>query len=532
MTFSFRHIALMAAAGALLTACSDWADHYDGKADTTSSESLWASLQANPQLSDFCEVLQQSRIFRHHRRTSVSYAQLLDGGQSFTVFAPVNGTFNKDSLLSLVQTDRGDSTVEKFFIRNHIAASPHSAVGTGSEVRLLNGKHVSLSAGDVEGTPIATGNVHAKNGTLHVLGARMPYQYNLYEAMTDRPDYQPVGDFLRVYNEDYFDEDASISSGLVDGVPVYVDSVIHERNTMLQQIGLLAAEDSSYWMVAPAQTGWNKAYAMARQYFVYDKTVDKRDSVQHYWTNRSLLEDAIFNMNIQPSWRDSLKSVQYNALTPEYHVFYRPMDGGILSGATPVACSNGTLYQTSDWPFTPEQTFFKVLRTEGERTGYITSYTSCTYNTRSVSADSVSKNAYLDILPQTATSNWTVTFRVDNTLSGTYDICAIILPQTVYNPNQTNLRPCKFRANINYVDTAGVPQTYNCGNVQFTTDPARVDTVVLAKGFTFPACNFDQDNLKVSVQLRCSILARETSRYSREMYLDCIYLRPSTSKED
>ena len=125
-----------------------------------------------------------------------------------------------------------------------------------------------------------------------------------------------------------------------------------------------------------------------------------------------------------------------------------------------------------------------------------------------------------------------MTFRVDNTLSGTYDICAIILPQTVYNENLTNLRPCKFRADINYVDEGGNARSFNCNNVQFITDPTRVDTVVLAKDFKFPTCNFDQDNIKVSVQLRCSILARETSMYSREMYLDCIYLRPSTSKAE
>ena len=45
-------------------------------------------------------------------------------------------------------------------------------------------------------------------------------------------------------------------------------------------------------------------------------------------------------------------------------------------------------------------------------------------------------------------------------------------------------------------------------------------------------CNFDQNEVKVTLKLQCSILARETSRYSREMYLDCIYLRPRTSKSD
>ena len=56
--------------------------------------------------------------------------------------------------------------------------------------------------------------------------------------------------------------------------------------------------------------------------------------------------------------------------------------------------------------------------------------------------------------------------------------------------------------------------------------PLRVDTVVLAEAFQFPACNYDQNDIKVTVKLQCSILARETSRYAREMYLDCIYLRP------
>lgn len=527
-----KTITMMTIAGATLASCSDWTDHYENGAGISDNASLWETLKADSRLSDFCEVLEQTKIFRHHRRTPVSYADLLNGGQAFTVFAPVNGTFNKDSLLQLVQTDQGDSTVEKFFVRNHIAASSASAIDRSSEVRLLNKKHVTLSVSNVEGTSIISPNVHAKNGTLHVLGTKMPYQYSLYESMTDRPEFSAVGNFLRVYDEDYFNEDASISSGLVDGLPVYVDSVISERNRMLERIGLINAEDSTYWMVVPTRAGWDKAYNEAASYFIYDAKVPKRDSVQYYWTNRALLEDAIFNMNIQSSYRDSLKSVQYNPYRPKYHVFYKPFDNGILSDTKAVDCSNGVLYETERWPFTPEQTYFKELRTEGENTGRITAYNACTFNTRTVSADSVSENGYLDILPQTATSNWTMTFRVDNTLSGTYDICAIILPQTVYNENLTNLRPCKFRADINYVDEGGNARSFNCNNVQFITDPTRVDTVVLAKDFKFPTCNFDQDNIKVSVQLRCSILARETSMYSREMYLDCIYLRPSTSKAE
>ena len=111
-------------------------------------------------------------------------------------------------------------------------------------------------------------------------------------------------------------------------------------------------------------------------------------------------------------------------------------------------------------------------------------------------------------------------------------MCAIILPKTVDNPNNPNMRPCKFRATINYVDSLGQAMSFNCDNVQFKSDPERVDTVVLAENFHFPACNYDQNDIKVSVKIQCSILARETSSYAREMYLDCIYLRPRTSKSE
>ena len=125
-----------------------------------------------------------------------------------------------------------------------------------------------------------------------------------------------------------------------------------------------------------------------------------------------------------------------------------------------------------------------------------------------------------------------MTYRVNNTLSGDYDICVVVLPKTVENSVDPNMRPCKFKTTIYYVDTLGVEQSFNCNNVQYKTNPECVDTVVVAENFHFPACNFDQNDIKVSIKLQCSITARETSSYAREMYLDCIYLRPRTPKSE
>ena len=122
-----------------------------------------------------------------------------------------------------------------------------------------------------------------------------------------------------------------------------------------------------------------------------------------------------------------------------------------------------------------------------------------------------------------------MTFKLENTLAGAYDICAIILPASVYNPN-AQLKPCKFTAEINYVDENGAAKSFDCGNVKFVNNAARVDTLLLAENFTFPVCNYDQTNMKFTVKLKCNILARETKDYSREMFLDCIYLRPRKSQ--
>ncbi|MCR4602511.1 MAG: fasciclin domain-containing protein [Prevotella sp.] len=527
------------AVAALVPACSDWDDHYEGT-QTGTSLSLWEQMQQRQELTDFCKVLEQTKVFRMHKKTAVSYAQLLQGGQSFTVVAPVNGTFNRDSLLSLVQTNQGDSIVEKFFVLNHISRSTSSLKDVDQRMLLLNSKHVTLNSGAIEGVTAREANIHAKNGVLHIVERPLPYEYNLYESLCDIPELSAIGSYLRQYDEDYFDADASVSSGIVEGVPVYVDSVVIERNRMLQRIGLINAEDSTYWMVVPTTQGWQRAWEQATKYFVYDETVLKRDSIQQYWTNRALLDDAVFNLTDQHSTRDSLVSVpwlnwrrSWVSGKPVYHVFQQPFAaGGILYGAEAVSCSNGVLYKVDEWPFNPLTTYFTELWAEGESTWLVTNEKDCTYNARRQVADSISENAYLQIVPRTTTSNWNLTFRINNTLSGDYDICAVLLPKAVSNQNNPDLRPCKFKATLNYVDEQGQPQEYDFDNVQFQNDPEHVDTLVLAESFHFPACNYDQSDIKVSLTLRCNILARETARFAREMYLDCIYLRPRTSKSE
>ena len=105
------------------------------------------------------------------------------------------------------------------------------------------------------------------------------------------------------------------------------------------------------------------------------------------------------------------------------------------------------------------------------------------------------------------------------------------MPATVYDPN-AQTKPCQFQAEINYVDEQGNTQMFDCNKTKFNNDPTRVDTVLLAENMVFPVCNYGETNMKFTVRLKCNILARETSRYSREMFLDCILLRPKRNVEN
>ena len=166
---------------------------------------------------------------------------------------------------------------------------------------------------------------------------------------------------------------------------------------------------------------------------------------------------------------------------------------------------------------------------QGEREANLTAYKDCTLNYRMAIGDTISGNGYLDIVPRASTSNWTATFEVRNTLSGTYNIYAVILPKTVYLANSRDFKPNKFKATLNYMDENGEQQSI-AFNKEISNNAYKVDSVLIGQ-FTFPVCNYQQQEATVSLQLQCSITNRQTN-FSREMFLDCIYLKPVSEAEE
>ena len=514
-------------------ACSDeWDDHYDASL-APSDQSLLQVVKSHSNLSDFVEVLNATHVFTNNKITKVTYADLLDADQSLTVWAPVNGTFNKDSLLAECQTAKGDSMVGQHFIANHISHFLYTMGDkTNSNVKMLNNKQLPLGSTTLGTIPVSSGNYNlpANNGLLHLLDGCKPYAYNLYEAVTSLDRYRFIGDYIKSFEQMELDENASVQSGIVDGVKVYSDSVMLLKNILFNAFGEINAEDSSFVMLLPTEQQWKEVYDEALGYFNYG-SVEKADSIQKYWTYRKLMSDLFINRNMQHALRDSVFTTSYNKLNPEYHVYYKPLSaGGLLSDnyiADTLACSNGAIYHLSSWPFTPSQLYFQPVEVEGEREANILKYSDCTFNYRMANADSIS-GGYLDIMPQTASSNWAVDFEVGNTLAGTYDVCLILLPKTAYNVNSRDFKPNKFNSSLTYTELDGTQTTVQFTE-ELTNNPYQVDTVKLGT-VTIPVCNYAQEEATVTLHLECSITRRQTN-YSREMFLDQIYLKPTKKDE-
>jgi len=516
----------------VLTSCSDWNDHYENTLGGINTNSMYEEIASHEELSDFADLLAKTKVFRQHKVTETSYADILSGGQSLTLMAPINGTFNLDSLLTVLETAQGDSAVEHFFIKNHIIRSPHSAIE--GRYKSLNGKYVVVTPNTIGDVEIDKSNIQTRNGVLHVMKAPIEYKKTIYETLVLDEDFTDVGAKIASYNEDIFDENASVQNGSIDGVPVYVDSVIYERNKLMEAIGLLNAEDSVYTVTIPTNDGWNRAWDKVNKYFNYADDVDKRDSIQKYNTMRALLDDAVFSMKMQASPSDSITSVHYNRSTPKYHVFYKPYESaGLLGKANSVRkCSNGFLYTYDEWPFDPTETFFRKIEQEGEygeANGNITYYTNeqCNISTGEVidkeKRKKVHKGGYIRIAPKSTNGNWDVTYKIPNVLSGKYNIHVVTLPKDFVLEGVKEL-PVKYKVAINYYNQEGKLQTEQCGAQ--SSDKGEITDRIVKEGWTFPTCQYGQSTY-VTIKLSGNaqggpFVSKETS----EMYLDYIYLEP------
>lgn len=429
---------VMIAAGALaLASCSDtWNEHYDdslGASGIKYQGSTLAYIQSNPQLSDFAEVLKATGVDAR-----------LSADQKLTVWAPVNGSFNKAEILR--QAAENKDKVIKNFVQNHISLYALPIADKYQKARMLNEKayDVPVYADSVNGSKVIEKNVSCTNGITHVVESPLVYRNNIYEQIVEEyeawvnaghaPESCPNNLYSFLQSKDSFilDESRSIANGVDEyGNRIYIDAQYDRYNEALdasKSAGLINAdalvyeEDSSFIAIIPSPEAYQARFDYAKSLLKFnpkDTRSNNVDSLANEYANRFASYDLFFNNTNNAFSADSLKSTIYGRSNDAWynHVYYRvqPRTHALPEGkqindiigegkyTKRIECSNGVAYVVDNYPMSIQEQFCYPLRNlyaTYRNTDFETGAPSVTAPSRNVPVDPNLKVILADSLQQ------------------------------------------------------------------------------------------------------------------------------------
>lgn len=293
----FVYILLPFAGGGWIgVSCSDFDDYNKVVADAEPSANLtlWENIEKNPQLTDFATLLRR-----------VGYDKELNQTRSYTVWAPLNGTFDATVFQSL-----DDKALLRQFVQNHIASYAHRATGAIDErVLMLNEKSYGFtgsSAYTFDEVSLQDLNLPSNNGLLHTLNGVATYYPSLYEYVTDSmlalgKEIDSLQHFFLNYEWTYLDTEHSVLGSIVDGMQTYVDSVMVTENSLWTSLNAkIQNEDSTYTFLLPTNKAWTSTYNDVKAYFNYLPTMRAQT-----FTGANIGTDATMTID-NAYWQDSL----------------------------------------------------------------------------------------------------------------------------------------------------------------------------------------------------------------------------------
>lgn len=552
------------AAGAMTTACSDWDDHYDSNGISGSaSETIWENIKANANLSQFAELIQKA-----------GYEDVINTTQTYTVWAPLNGTFNYDSLNAL-PVDH----LKEYFAKNHVARFNFPATGSINEfVTMMNKKmmpFVGSGSYTFNGVEVVTPNVPSSNGVLHVTNGMASYRANLLESL-DSVAYpiDSIAHYFHSYDRKVLDESNSVKGPVVDGRITYLDSVFVESNELIWlHNALINREDSSYSMIVPTNEAWQKAYAQVKKLynykpFTYVKEVpatnlNKATAEENYDTGSreldfDLLNDSIIHYTIAKDLfinnnvyhNKVLKDLQTgenldvdSIVTTKRNIYYGDDAAALFKGARRIDKSNGSMWLTDSLRMRPWIAWNPIIKIQGYALSKSYNTSATTYTSIAKAEQNpdiqgtVSNGAYETITPLAAASNPEAIYYLPDVRSTQYAVYICFVPENINkNSYVEKVRPNRVQVTMGYNDLKGTPkeERLKVGSVTtFENDTNKVDTVYVGD-FTFPLCYYGTGISKVTQTqfapyLRINSRATGTavsSKNDRTLRIDFIMLVP------
>jgi len=519
-----------------INSCSDtWDAHYSKVNAKKSTLNLYQYMQTQPDLSRFTEMLK-----------IVGYDSILSKPQTYTVWAPVNSALQSVSMK--------DTASIAEIVKNHIGRFSNPTSNVDSKVvymvskKFITFKHVGGSF-TFGGITLITGkdssDIATSNGILHRINGYVPYVTNIWEYIGKTPGLDSLRAYLYSQNQFIFDMAASTEIGTnSQGLSIY-DSVITFSNPVLDKIGRVYYEDSTFTALLPTNAAWTKAYDQIKSNY---KTLGINGAAQQRLNTQFAIVNNLFFRNAvpDPSTIDSIISITGNVFKNPGYLFQ--------PNKLTTNLSNGIAFITDSLRFKKEDSYQKSIKIEAENGSYgrkLANSTPAVFSSLGTAfSDSISQSKYLYVEPTGTSSSFlsSVTFPIPNTLSGKYNIYCVFVPATI--AQVLTPKKSKVRFYLSYINSAGAKvdsALISNKNVVLATTPAPLPSVVTASTFdtkplnmtklfvtqiTFPYCNLfvkgaATSTISVKLKVESAALITDLAKYDRNLRIDYVILEPA-----
>ena len=538
------------------TSCSDFSDYNDTPVSDVqqADRTLWENISQNDQLSDFATLVKKA-----------GFDDELSQPHYYTVWAPLNGTYDASSLMSA-----DSATVLYQFVKSHIAEYNHSVSGLVDErIHALNRKSFAFE-GDGQytyaGHTLRQLNLPNSNGIVHLLDGAARVYPNLYEYLFSCEGIDSVATFFKRYETSVLDTKNSVLGPTINGKQTYIDSVMITSNSLLNRIkAKLDKEDSTYTMLVPTNEAWLAHYDKISKCYNYINTtvaqnIDEATStssaptasvtVDAAYTKDSLtrlhlVSDLVYNNNnyynnwliddtVEPY--DTLRSTTSGYMTNPQEIMSRVIDRETMS--------NGTFCLVDSLAFRPWESWCFPL---GQSPLYSRTWTGSNTmvyidNTFFDDIKYVPKNpaqkqlGYLWVTPLSNYGKPQLDVKLRNVLSTTYNIYIVLAPGMDVGEDADGnkfLKPNMLDFTLSYCDAKGKLATKKL-NQKVVNDPTRVDTLAVGT-FTFPVAYAGlgdnvYPNLKITTDFGVFDKAKMAA-YTRDFSIISILMKPIELEE-
>lgn len=511
---------MMAAGMLTATSCSDFDDYNEVQVnpEAAANLSLWENIEQNPQLSDFEELIKKA-----------GFDDELQGSHYYTVWAPLNGTFDKS-----IYADMDQAALLKNFVYNHVADYNHPISGDiNNKVFTLNRKTYNFTG--VSGTftfagiTLAQANIPSTNGLMHTLDGAAMYYDNIYDYILGLGEgYESINAYFKRYETSVLDEANSVKGPMVNGLQTYVDSVMIVDNSLVRRLGAqLQNEDSSYTVLLPTDKAWENKYNAIKPYYNFITNTVGQDlrgtssssnikqintgDIDNAYFQDSIIKRFITN-TIVYSNNDTYNSffVDGREITPTDSVrlpngrkYSNPADLLAYQVGEPVKMSNGWVRNVDSIAFYSWETYAPEINFNPQRqAGLVTAAAASSRGWNITFNDLVNKWGdftetngdlrFYNIEPSGDRTKPELHTFLPNVLSTKYKFYVVFVPGAIIGEDN---RPNQVNFTLNYCDANGKLQKYNFSSdlkndnpktqKPFVNDTSKVDTMYIGE-FTFP----------------------------------------------